>query len=149
MDNELITTLAQARAQLDAVRKNRIAMLAEVTESAQYKAVLQSEAEATSALNAAEAEIKEQALGVFTATGSKRPHPAVGIRVTTKLVYDPDVALDWAKTNLLAAVALDGRMFEAFAKKKPLSFVGYNEVPTVTLASDLTEYMTDPLERLE
>lgn len=152
MDNELIVRLAQARAQLEMVRKNRIAMLAEVTESAQYKAVLQSEAEATAAINAVETEIKEQALGAWTATGSKKPHPAVNVKVTQKPVYDPAVALTWAMTNLVAATTpptprgLDVSKFEKWVKDNPPGFVTFIEVPTVTFAKDLSEYIKQVAE---
>ena len=154
MDNELIVRLAQARARLNEAKSAREALLAAVTDSADYKLQLEFITQAQADIETATAAIKDEALGAWTATGSKKPHPAIGIKVMTKLVYGYTEATDWAKDNAPAMLTLDAKLFEAFAKtaaakKQPLSFVGYNEVPTVTIASDLSEYMTDPLARLE
>ena len=147
MDNELITKLAQARARLDEAKRAREALLAAVTDSADYKLQLEFITQAQADIETATAAIKDEALGAWTATGSKKPHPAIGIKVTRKLVYDPIVALMWAKKDLAAAVippvppALDTVKFEKWAKDNPPEFVTFIDVPTVTFAKDLSEYL--------
>lgn len=84
-----------------------------------------------------ETRIRKAALDAFAENSdNKRPAAGVGIRVTTQLVYDPALALTWAKTTGLA-VSLDTKAFEKIARSTPLEFVDMKEVPIATIARDL------------
>lgn len=88
-------------------------------------------------IDAREAEDALRAAGFaeFQATGAKKLPCGLGVRVTTKLEYDPAAALEWAKSHGLA-LTLDTKAFEKIAKADTPDFVTLVEVPTVTLPSD-------------
>lgn len=85
---------------------------------------------------AAEEALRAGALEAFTATGSKKPAPGVGVRTVTRLVYAPDDALNWAKEHNLA-LQLDTKAFEKIAKAAPLPFVTTSEESQATLSPNL------------
>lgn len=80
--------------------------------------------------------LRETAVAVYRETGSKQPHPGVGIRVGTVLTYRPEEAMAWAMEHKLA-LQLDTRQFEQIAKTAPLPFVAKRDEPKATIASDL------------
>lgn len=88
-------------------------------------------------IDAREAEDALRAAGFaeYEATGTKKLPCGLGVRVITKLDYDPVVALEWAKAHGLA-LTLDTKAFEKIAKADRPDFVSLVEVPTVTLPSD-------------
>lgn len=88
---------------------------------------------------AAEMEARGLALMAYAATGSKQPHAGVGIRVTTRMVYDHHLALDWAIDHHMA-LGLDVKAFEGIAKTGVAgSFVTFTQEPTATIAADLSK----------
>ncbi len=87
-----------------------------------------------------EEDVRKAALEAYQADGSKKPHPAVAVKVYTVLDYDPAQALDYARQHLPQAVKLDKRMFEKVAKVADFPFVDITTEPRVTIARDLTEY---------
>jgi hypothetical protein len=74
-------------------------------------------------------------------------HPAIGIRQVRKLEYDSGDALVFCRTNLMAAIKLDTKLFEKHAKAveetAPLPFVTYSLEVQATLATDLSNYLGD------
>jgi alkanesulfonate monooxygenase SsuD/methylene tetrahydromethanopterin reductase-like flavin-dependent oxidoreductase (luciferase family) len=119
--------LAVRRALWDAARKafdeEHAELLAEIGERNQH-------------LVDAEFDLRASALTVFSATEDKHPTPGVSIRVTTRVVYDRDEALAWAKAKGVA-LTLDAKAFEGLAKHDrdlPASVV---EDPQATIAKDL------------
>ena len=145
MDEQIIK-LAKAREQFEAAKSRRAELLAAVTNGEAYRDDTQAMEQAQAEIAEATREIQAAALDAYLATGSKKPHPAIGIRETTTLTYDVDKALTWARSNLLAAVTLDRKLFETHAKAvvktQPLDFVQIVKVPGVTIATDLSEWVT-------
>jgi hypothetical protein len=146
--DEQIMNLALNREILEDAKTRRAAMLAVVTDSEDYKAETAVIEQAQAAIADATRLLQTAALDAYAATGTKKPHPAIGVRVNTQVVYDPDKALEWSRSNLLAAVTLDRKMFEAHAKAvaktQPIPFVALVQTPSITIASDLSEYLPEP-----
>ena len=77
--------------------------------------------------DAKEKELRAAVLAAYQADPtSKTVAPGLSVRVTSKLVYNKDAALAWAKAHDLA-LALDVKAFEAIAKAQPLEFVSKEE----------------------
>jgi hypothetical protein len=149
--DEQIKKLANARDTLEEAKINRTALLAQVTDSPEYAGLTSIIEQTQAAIAEVTRELQSAALDAYAVTGSKKPHPAIGVRVNTQVVYDPDKALEWSRSNLLAAVTLDRKMFEAHAKAvaktQPLEFVALVQVPSITIASDLSTYIEDIEEK--
>jgi len=77
-------------------------------------------------------DIKAEALTEYEKTGNKKLECGVGIRVVSKMTYEQDKALDWAKEHQMA-LTLDKRVFEKHAKVENLDFVEISEVATATI----------------
>jgi hypothetical protein len=143
--NELLSKLAAQRLTLATAKESKAALLKAFEQTTIYLAIQDNITEATNQIGYLTEQLHELALNDFRATGSKKPHPALGIRVSTKLVYEPVVALDWAKTNLPAALVLDTKTFEAFVKATtvPVNFVSEMQIALATIATDLSEYLKE------
>jgi len=76
--------------------------------------------------------VREKMIGYFSEHQIKKADCGVGIRETTKLVYDKDSALKWAMEKQLA-LNLDVRAFEKIAKSTPLDFVKEEKTVTATI----------------
>lgn len=76
-----------------------------------------------------------------TYTAEERaPAPGLTVKITTKLTYFPKDAVVWAMQNGHEnLLAINTRGFEQVAKGLRLDFVIITELPTVTIARDLTE----------
>jgi hypothetical protein len=142
---ELLAKLAAQRLTLATAKESKAALLKAFEQTTIYLAIQDNITEANQQIDDLTKQLHELALNDFRATGSKKPHPAMGIRVSTKLVYDLGVALDWAKTNLPAALVLDTKTFEGFVKATtvPVTFVSVTETPTATIATDLSAYLKE------
>lgn len=91
----------------------------------------------------AEATLRELTLKAYQETGSKAPAPGVGIRIVTRLIYDGDTALRWAKEHQLCLM-LDKRSFEKVAKaQRELPFVTYDDEPQAIIAIDLSTVLKE------
>jgi hypothetical protein len=143
--SELLAKLAAQRLTLATAKELRTVMIQNFEESPTYQAVQTNINNASNQIGVLTEQLHELALSDFRATGSKKPHPGVGIRVSTKLVYDQGVALDWAKTNLPAALVLDTKTFEAFVKATtvPVTFVSELQIASATIATDLSAYLQE------
>lgn len=84
------------------------------------------------------------AVALFTATGNKQPVNGVGIRETTKLLYDPVLALEYAQEHGVA-LKLDIAAFEQMAKIKELrpGFVTVLLTATATISQDLSKILEE------
>ena len=85
-----------------------------------------------------EAKLREMTLQVYAETGNKQPAQGVGIREIEKLIYDPALALGYAKEHGVA-LKLDTAGFEKMAKISELrpGFVTVEKVITATIATVL------------
>lgn len=86
-------------------------------------------------------EISDKSVDKFKETGEKKLDFGLGIRVTNKLEYDEDSAIEWASNNMPIAVkqVIDKKQFETFAKGNELDFVEKIENITVTFPKELKE----------
>ena len=84
----------------------------------------------------AEDALREEAIKVYKETKDKKVAPGVGIRVNTRLEYDPERALGWA-VNHNIALKLDTKAFEQLARINPIPFVNISEEPIATLSANL------------
>jgi len=89
-----------------------------------------------------ELRLRELTIKAYQDTGNKKPVDGVGIRELTKLDYDPKEALKWALHHELC-LSLDKKSFEGFAKATPLDFVAVTEELQATIATNLTQYLTE------
>lgn len=66
--------------------------------------------------------VKEQAESQYKTTGEKKMLGGIGIRILTKLKYESENAIAWARDNMPIAIkeVLDKKQFEAFAKNNEL-----------------------------
>jgi hypothetical protein len=87
-------------------------------------------------LATAEADLRAAALERFSATEDKHPAPGVTIRVQTRVTYDRDQALAWAKAKGVA-LTLDAKAFEGLAKHDRSLPASVVEDPQATIARDL------------
>lgn len=92
--------------------------------------------------------VVDAALDDYRAFNNKHPLPGVDIRVNTKVVYDLQVARNWALSNLTTAIALDVKTFDAamiqLSKANAMTvpgFVSFREEPTAAIATDLTKVL--------
>jgi hypothetical protein len=88
-----------------------------------------------------ESGLRETAVEYYGHTGTKKMVGGIGIKVMTKLDYNPDKAFEWAKEHGLA-LQLDKRSFETIAKTQEIKIgdevlVRKREVPTATLPSNI------------
>lgn len=89
------------------------------------------------------AEINKLGEDDFTLNGVKKPMPWYEVKSMVGLVYEAGKALEYAKTSLVAALALDKKAFEAVAKtgNLPTDVVKLVETPKVYIKSDLSELL--------
>jgi len=85
---------------------------------------------------------KEQRATAFTEFKALLPS-GLGLRVNHSLEYKEQDAITWCETNAKTALktVLITKVFEALAEASDLNFVKKVDVPTITIASDLSEYL--------
>ena len=101
---------------------------------------------AFAALDAAEEALRAATLAAYTTSGAKRPHPAAGIRVGLRLVYDRDALTAYAREHLRQVLVLDVKAFERVAvtlatNGAPIAGVQIVEEVQATIAQDLGSYL--------
>ncbi len=96
----------------------------------------------TQATREAEEELRDLTIRYMRETGDRKPGWGVGIRMATRLIYEPKTALDWAMARGLF-LSLEVKGFERFAREHPLTFVKVLSEPTATIATDLTAALTE------
>lgn len=85
-----------------------------------------------------EANLRDMVVAIFKETGDKHPDPNVGIREVDRLIYDPALALNYAKDHGVA-LKLDTASFEKMAKIDELrpGFVTVEKIATATIATEI------------
>lgn len=137
----------EAFAQADATKEIRLAELkAEIDAvtarwEAQNQQLLVDWQELKSAMESAESDLREFAVGHYLGTGSKSYDKQVGVRVTTLIDYDTATAVEWAKTNapIMVVESVDKKQFETYAKANELPFVTKTEKVSAVIASNLED----------
>jgi len=88
----------------------------------------------------AETALRTATLAAYAATGSKRPHPALGVRVTLTAQYDEAHLTAWARTQMPALLRLDAQSVLNVARHLDLPGVQLIPTPQATIGSDLTRW---------
>lgn len=85
---------------------------------------------------------KEQRAAAFAEFKALLPS-GLGLRVNHLLEYNEQDAIKWCEVNAKTALktVLDKKPFEALAEASDIEFVKKIDVPTITIASDLSEYL--------
>lgn len=104
-------------------------------------------------ITALEEKVRDWAVEHYKNTGSKKPHPALQIRVTKAIVYATDKAMEWCEKNLPVAIkrTVDAKLFEKTVQSIGAlpDFVIVTEEPKATIATDLTPYLPEETESPE
>jgi hypothetical protein len=140
--DELVQTVAYQRSAANAVLE-QLATARRAFEDA-CRPLFERREAALAALDTAETALRDATLAAFAATGAKRPHPATGIRVTTRLEYDVDAMTEYARRHLPQVLKLDKKLFEDVAPTLRLPGVTVIEEPAATIAQDLRRYLAFP-----
>ena len=143
-----LAELAKARADADELRALAANTKALLEASILHVAWTDAQAEYKHLVDVAtdlETQVRDLAFQRWTETDNKKPAPGVEIKVFKEIYYQATVALEYAKESLPAALQLNAKAFEAFAKAmikagtaaKELPFVDEYEEPRVQIAKDL------------
>jgi hypothetical protein len=142
--NELLSKLAAQRLTLATAKEMKAAMVKTFEETPSFQAVATNIESADNQISELEKELRLKALADFSVNGIKKPHPALGIRVTAKVVYDHKEAEAWAKENLPTAFSFNSQFFEVYVKNvADVPCATIEQVPTATIATDLSEYLKE------
>lgn len=137
---ELRRKEADAKEMLDLMRKS----LEESKEWMRYRQILETAQHEQRMLDD---QIRSLAVTNYEGSGEKHPHPAVSIRLYTKVKYDYSTAFVWSQANLPQAITLDTKLFDkhakAVAETAPIYFVEIAKEPQASIASDLSAYLPD------
>lgn len=93
-----------------------------------------------------EAELKAQRVEEYDGKDKSKVF-GVGIREVTKLYYNPFDAFGWAVEHRIA-LQLDRRGFEKIAKVDPPDFVTIATEAQATIATDLSDWADENIEKL-
>ena len=132
-----IQVVARAREKVVAAKKARHD--AQVAWEESNASLFQAEVVASGGCAGAESLLRDFTIEAYNLTGNKQPVPGVGIRETTKLEYDPKVALNWGIEHHGIALKLDTKAFETVVKATPgiVDFVTTTIVIQATIAKEL------------
>ena len=87
-------------------------------------------------------DVKDLAEKEFKETGVKKLFGGIGIRELTKMEYDSDEALKWAKSHSLC-LKLDDKSFKQIAKTQEIDFVKTTKEVIVTFPKEIVVDMGD------
>jgi hypothetical protein len=146
---EQVRELARLRKEQDYRRSVMIDLQKRLEETPEYQVIIAYKPDVVSIseqVEEAETELRLAAVQSFLDTQDKRPHPALGIRVTKVVqVVDKNILADYCKEHLPQAYILDMKFVEKHAKAvadtAPLPGVEIVETPSATVASDLSSYL--------
>lgn len=88
-------------------------------------------------------EVRCAGLHTYLATREMHPHPALGIRNITSLIYDDREAREYCLANLPAVLTVDKKRFEKVAVELGLDFVTLQIEPQVTIATNLSKWLEE------
>lgn len=136
-----VTELANARALEESVKAHYSARLdAWKRDNADLLVDLDNAREAVAE---AERAVRTATLDAYAQTGSKKPHPAVGVQITKVISYDGENARVWAMTASPVLLKLDAAAFDKAVRAGlvPADIAQVEEVPQATIASDLSAWL--------
>ena len=143
--------LARLRAEL-AVHENELLLFREAVEATnqwkEFLAVQEAIAQVKASIEAQDGQLREIAIDVAAELGIRRPTDAIEVIERIRFVIlDEAEALSWARTNLVASLTLDVKVFQKFilampeAQRPAFIFVGKD--PAVRIAGDLSAYLAE------
>lgn len=142
--DELVRELAKQRQTVEmytGLVKEAQGLIEQTAAWRQWKKLAEREVEQYDVLHALEEQVHAAALHQFVETTEKKPHPAVQIKMFTRLDYDPERAKIYCMEHVPAALKLDARAFEKVAKVLMLDWVESVPYPRAQVAGDLSEYL--------
>ena len=117
MNNDKLQALKFEREKLADAKTKKAALLAALEASPEWKDAVTQIAFSENEVNKLEAEIREEALDEFKATGTKKPHEKVDIAMFSIVKpYNEAAAREWCFTNFRPALVLDKKFFEGQVK---------------------------------
>lgn len=148
--SEALGEVARMRAVIDKLTGRMSAMIQQVKDTVEYRALESTRADAASLLTIHEDRAKALALEAYAAD-QKKTRPGVTIKTFTdrRLIYDYNTAFKWAETSAKELIVLDTRLFEkhalAVAKTVPVPCVEIVESKEdrAQIASDLSAFLEE------
>lgn len=136
---KLITTLAVLRMDEEIYDARRRLMLEDFVNSLEYKTAEDASKTATQEVEKCTNAVHAEALTMWEANDDKHPHPKVEIKMFLRTsITDSEVARNWCFDNLRAALKLDTKTVEKYAKQfGVVPGVDVEELPKVYIASKL------------
>lgn len=147
MTSEELTTLVRDLANWyvlkERAKAQRAALLEALTANPEYQ--LQSLAldQAAKEIEHLETCLRAAAIEAYAATGEKKLHSALGIRLVKRVSYDEETARGYCLEKLPSLLTLDKKRFEKVALELPLDFVQVTQEPQGTIAQDLSAYIQE------
>ena len=135
--NDLVIELAEARRSATESQQKYDEAFAD-WESANEQLVLRRDGDKAYA-SALEGELRAATAEYYKATGDKKPHPTLGIRVGKRAIYDPDEARRWALGHADGLLALDEKRYKKALRDGTLADMPgeVQEYITVTISRDI------------
>ncbi len=148
---EPLPTLPGLLRQLAAVRTAQAGMEAELkTRREEWErdsivaSIIASVAAGKDLLAELEGQVRELAVAAYHETGSKKPAPGVGIRLMTRLEYDPQEALFYAlEHQLVSMLKLNAKVFEKAAPALDFDWVTTTDEVQATIATDIVKALEE------
>ena len=91
---------------------------------------------AKAALIASEEQLRQEAVAVFNSTGERKPVTGVEVKMTTRLEYPANKALEWAISKKVCLL-LDSKTFEKLPEGVRPDFVVEHEEPKAYISKNL------------
>lgn len=142
---ETLRALAEARHELSERQEEQAVCLAALQATPEWVALDDAKVKTLDASNAVarhEDEVRQKALASYGVNGNKAPAKGVAIKIYKRLVYDAKEAEAWCRQNAPTLFKWDAKGFEKAADKLPGAPVTAEEDPRVTIATDLSEYLS-------
>lgn len=149
MNTDLLKQLAKAREDYETHRTAANEMIEKVKNSPDYQHLKFQRDIAQTLVENLEADIKAAAQVRYTVDQNKKPGNGIEIKIfKVATILDPDRAREWCMTNFRPALKLDETMLRKAAVDGgtiPASVVTVTEEPRAQIASDLSEFLPNPL----
>jgi hypothetical protein len=137
--DELVAAVAAARWQANRILEQLATARQQFDE--QIRPLVEQKDSILAALAGAEEALRTATLDAYAESRSKRPHPATGIRLQTRLVYDREAVTAYAREHLTQVLILDAKAFERVAATLHVPGVEVIEEAQATIAQDLRGYL--------
>lgn len=140
MNNDKLQALKFEREKLADAKTKKAALLAALEASPEWKDAVTQIAFSENEVNKLEAEIREEALDEFKATGTKKPHESVQVQFYSIVKeYNEAAAREWCFQNFRPALTMDTKTFEKAVKdgQIPDSIAQSDVEPRVKIATKL------------